>query len=168
MHFLDFCDSKVLCRTPETAPSNPRGSIEPSLRNTSLDVNTFAEEREILFHTTHLISTYNARNHHTKINPFLAEIVVNEMENKLINVNKDCHYVTVAQLGILFGRGQSMTSSVTDLVLSPTVPSVYFLTVKIWYNAPVKLFGGGMASSTSFWLRYCCVTQDWWKAMGVI
>jgi len=27
---------------------------------------------------------------------------------------------------ILFGRGQSMTLSVTDVVLSPTVPSVYF------------------------------------------
>jgi len=30
----------------------------------------------------------------------------------------------------LFGKDQSMTSSVTDFVLSPPVPSVYFLTVK--------------------------------------
>jgi len=36
----------------------------------------------------------------------------------------------VAQTRILFGRGQLMTLSVTDVVLSPTGPSVYFLTVE--------------------------------------
>jgi len=41
-----------------------------------------------------------------------------------------CHISTVAQPRILFGRGQSMPSSVTDVVLSPTVPSVYFLTIE--------------------------------------
>ena len=38
---------------------------------------------------------------------------------------------SVAQPTILFGRGQSMTSSVTDVILSQTVPSVYFITVEI-------------------------------------
>jgi len=51
-----------------------------------------------------------------------------------------------------------MTSSVIDVVLSPTVPSVYFLTVENWYKAPVKilarLFRGAIAFSASFWLRY--------------
>jgi len=31
---------------------------------------------------------------------------------------------------ILLGRGRSMTSSVIDVVLSPTVSSVYFLAVE--------------------------------------
>jgi len=30
-----------------------------------------------------------------------------------------------------------MTPSVTDVVLSPTVASVYFLTVGNWYEAPI-------------------------------
>jgi len=51
-----------------------------------------------------------------------------------------------------------MTSSVTDVVLSSTVPSVYFLTVKNSCKEPVKilasLFPGGMSSLASFWLRY--------------
>jgi len=37
---------------------------------------------------------------------------------------------SVAQSKILFRKGQSMTSSVTDIALSPTVPSVYFQTVE--------------------------------------
>jgi len=65
---------------------------------------------------------------------------------------------SVAQPRILFGRAQSVTSSVTDVVLSSTVPSAYFLTVENWYKAPVKiltsLFRGNMASSASFWLRH--------------
>ena len=51
--------------------------------------------------------------------------------------------MSVEQPSILFGRDQSMMLS-----LSPTVPSVYFLTVANWYKAPVKilasLFRGGM------------------------
>jgi len=47
---------------------------------------------------------------------------------------------------ILFGMGQSMTSSVTDVVLSPSVTSLYFLTAENWYKVPAKfwtiLFGG--------------------------
>jgi len=37
-----------------------------------------------------------------------------------------------------FGRVQSMTSSITDVVLSPTVPSVYFLTAEKKNKAPAK------------------------------
>jgi len=36
--------------------------------------------------------------------------------------------------------GQSMTSSVTDVVLSPTVTSVYFLTTENWYKVPAKIW----------------------------
>jgi len=36
----------------------------------------------------------------------------------------------VAQRRNMFGRGQSITSSVTEVVLSPTVPFVYFITVE--------------------------------------
>jgi len=63
----------------------------------------------------------------------------------------------VPQPRILFGKVQSMTSSVTAVVLSPTVPSVYFLTVENWYKAPLKIlecFFWSMASSASFWLRH--------------
>jgi len=56
---------------------------------------------------------------------------------------------SVAQPGILLGRGQSMTSSVTDA----------FLPVQKWYRAPVKIlassFRGSMASSAPFWLQHC-------------
>ena len=58
----------------------------------------------------------------------------------------------VEQPRILFGRGQSLQLSVTDV----------FLTVENWYKEPVKnlagLFRGegrGMASLASFWLRHC-------------
>jgi len=33
-----------------------------------------------------------------------------------------------------------MTSSVTDVVLSPTVTSVYFLTAENWYKVPAKIW----------------------------
>ena len=45
----------------------------------------------------------------------------------------------VTQPRIVFGRGQPVTSSVTDVVLSPTVSSVYFVTVRNVYEAPVKI-----------------------------
>ena len=51
----------------------------------------------------------------------------------LLSLNK------IAQPRILFGRGQSWMSSVTDVTLSPTLLSVYYLTVKNWYKAPVKI-----------------------------
>jgi len=36
--------------------------------------------------------------------------------------------------------GQSMTPSVTDVVLSPTVTSVYFLTAENLYKVPAKIW----------------------------
>jgi len=41
---------------------------------------------------------------------------------------------------ILFGMGQSMTSSVTVVVLSPTVTFVYFLTAGNWRKVPAKIW----------------------------
>ena len=46
---------------------------------------------------------------------------------------------SVAQPRILLRRGQSITSSVTEVVLSLSVPSVSFSTVENWYNTPVKI-----------------------------
>jgi len=64
----------------------------------------------------------------------------------------------VAQPIILFGRGQTMTSSVTDV----------FITVENWYKAPVHilagLFQGTMVSSASFWLRHSGVLSPPYKA----
>jgi len=39
-------------------------------------------------------------------------------------------------------EGQSVTSSVTDVVLSPTVPSFYFIIVENGYKAPIKFLAG--------------------------
>lgn len=44
----------------------------------------------------------------------------------------------VAQSRILFMKSQSLTLSIIDVVLSPTVPLVDFLTIKNWYTAHVK------------------------------
>jgi len=59
-----------------------------------------------------------------------------------------------------------MTLPVTDVVLSPTVPSVYILTVEKYYKAPVKILAslfrrGAMASSASFWLRHLSPALGW-------
>jgi len=55
--------------------------------------------------------------------------------------------LAVAQPRILFGRGHLMTSSVTVVVLSPTVPSVSFPRIENWYKPTVKIiasfFHGG-------------------------
>ena len=59
--------------------------------------------------------------------------------------------ITVAQARILFGRDQTMKLPVTDVLLSPTVPFVYFPTVQNWYEAPVKI---------SFWLRHCVIMLE--------
>jgi len=51
-----------------------------------------------------------------------------------------------------------MTSSATDGVLGPTVPSFSLQQLKIDTKPPAilaSLFHGPMAFSTSFWLRYC-------------
>jgi len=51
-----------------------------------------------------------------------------------------------------------MTSSVTDGILCPTVPSFSLQQLKIDIKPPVilaSLFHGPMAFSTSFWLQYC-------------
>jgi len=66
------------------------------------------------------------------------------------------HSKAVAQPIILFG--QSMTSSITEGILGPTVPSFSLQELKIDIKLPVilaSMFLGSMAFSTSFWLRSC-------------
>jgi len=69
------------------------------------------------------------------------------------------HCEAVAQPIILFRRGQSMISSVTDVILGPTVPSFSLQQLKIDIKSLVKYsqvcFGGGLAFLTSFLLRCC-------------
>jgi len=65
-----------------------------------------------------------------------------------------------------------MTSSVTDVVLSPTVTSVYFLTAENWDKHQHKdlsnfVSGEAMASSVPFWLRYWhCYLQNWYPTFS--
>jgi len=62
--------------------------------------------------------------------------------------------------------GQSMTSSVIDVVLSPTVTSVYLLTAENWYKVPAKswaiLFQGRPwpLRSHSGWATATCKTNS--------
>ena len=53
-----------------------------------------------------------------------------------------------------------MPSSVTDVVLSPTVPSVYFLTIEDWYKALVKDLSEFDMGEGAAYLHYTCVLSD--------
>jgi len=71
------------------------------------------------------------------------------VHGKVADISK--HSEAVAQPISLFG--QSITSSVTDGILGPTVPSFSLQQLKIDRNSPVilaSLFRGSMAFSTSF------------------
>jgi len=60
------------------------------------------------------------------------------------------HICSVAQPRILFGRGQSVTSSVADV----------FLTVESWHEAPVEILVCLFQGSVILWLHYCCGTPS--------
>ena len=58
---------------------------------------------------------------------------------------------SLAKPRILLWRDQSMTSSVTDVVLTPTAPSVYFLTVENWYSMSKNLGLFGLILTALLW-----------------
>ena len=66
----------------------------------------------------------SSSNLHHKIRPDLL-LVIEARRYERTSIS-----LPVAQPSIFLARGQSMTSTVTDVVLSPTVPSVYSPTVE--------------------------------------